>query len=75
MWLELYISVLKLIKRINHLFSNYTSTKNNVIMNDDGSDNEGNNEMQELDRFEGYANRVQMQKLKLDIYLEESCLD
>lgn len=44
-------------------------------MNDDGSDNEGNNEMQELDRFEGYANRVQMQKLKLDIYLEESCLD
>lgn len=46
-----------------------TSTKTNVIVNDDGNDKEGYDEMQKLDTFKDYVNRVQMQKLELDFLL------
>ena len=54
-------------KRDQASSSKYTmSTKNNVIVNDNGNDNESY-EMQELDTFEGYFSRVHMQKLELDL--------
>lgn len=46
-----------------------------MIVNDDAIHNYNYDEMQELETFECSITGVQMKKLELDLYLEESCLD